>query len=125
MTYEQIQHLPPDAFKRYCGVHPKTFQVMLSILEATALRKRKPGRPSKLSLANQLLMTLQYWREYWTYFHLAQGWGINESTAYRIIINVETALVQSGRFSLPGKKQLYRSDPALEVVVVDVERQPR
>ncbi|MBC1224598.1 transposase family protein [Nostoc sp. UCD121] len=32
--------------------------------------KWKTGRPGKLSLQDQLLMTLQYWREYCTYFHI-------------------------------------------------------
>ncbi|NEO51432.1 MAG: transposase family protein, partial [Moorea sp. SIO4A3] len=40
---------------------------------------------SKLSLENQVLMTLEYLREYRTYFHIGQHWGLNESTVYRII----------------------------------------
>ncbi|WP_306462179.1 transposase family protein [Microcystis aeruginosa] len=26
----------------------------------------------------QLLITLEYWREYCTYFHLGNSWGVNE-----------------------------------------------
>lgn len=107
MTYEQVQYLKPEAFKRLCGIRPETFAEMVAILEATAQQKRKPGRPSKLSIPNRLLMTLQYWREYRTYFHIAQSWGVDESTAHRIIRVVETALLQSGRFALPGKKTLF------------------
>jgi hypothetical protein len=33
-------------------------------------------------------MTLEYWREYRTYFHLGNSWGVNESTAYRIVLNL-------------------------------------
>ncbi len=58
--------------------------------------------------------------EYRTYFHIGQSWGINESTAYRIIRKVENILSQSRAFSLPGKKQLSASEYAIEVVVVDV-----
>ncbi|MEQ1231018.1 transposase family protein, partial [Acinetobacter junii] len=43
------------------------------------------GRPSSLSLEDQLLMTLSYWREYRTLFHVAMSHGIHESTASRII----------------------------------------
>lgn len=65
-------------------------------------------------------MRLEYLREYRTYFHIGQSWGINESTAYRIIRKVENILSQSRAFSLPGKKQLSASEYAIEVVVVDV-----
>jgi len=59
MTYEQVQELRPEAFKRLCGVRPETFTEMVTVLEEKARQKRKPGRPSKLSIPNQLLMTLQ------------------------------------------------------------------
>ena len=59
MTYEQVQHLKPEAFKRLCGVRPETFAEMVTVLEEKARHKRKPGRPSKLSIPNQVLMTLQ------------------------------------------------------------------
>ena len=41
--------------------------------------RRDFGRPPKLSRADQLLMTLMYWREYRTEFHIAQSYGISES----------------------------------------------
>ena len=86
--------------------------------------KKKTGRPGKLSLEDQLLMTLEYWREYRTYFHIGQSWGVNESTAYRIIRKMEDALVISRAFTLPGKKKLQTSDYQIEVVVVDVTETP-
>jgi hypothetical protein len=70
MTYEQMQDLKPENFRRACGVHPQTFEKMLQVLRAHMQRKIKPGRPPKLSLEDQLLMTLQYWRKYRTYFHI-------------------------------------------------------
>jgi hypothetical protein len=124
MTYEQIQDLRPETFKRLCGVHPETFAEMVTVLEAKARQKRKPGRPSKLSIPNQLLMTLQYWREYRTYFHIAHSWGVDESTAHRTIRAVELALIQSGRFGLPGKKKLHAADSKIEVLVIDVTETP-
>lgn len=69
-------------------------------------------------------MTLEYLREYRTYFHIAQTWGVYESTAYRIIRTVEDTLIRSRKFSLPGKKKLLESDHAIEVVVVDVTESP-
>ncbi|WP_445243512.1 helix-turn-helix domain-containing protein [Microcoleus sp. Pol1C5] len=38
-----------------------------------------------MSLEDQVLLALQYWREYRTYFHIAQSWNINESTAFRLV----------------------------------------
>ncbi|MFM7906435.1 MAG: transposase family protein [Microcystis sp.] len=52
----------------------------------------------------QLLITSEYWREYRTYFHLGNSWGINESTAYRIVRKVENILIKSGLFNLLKKK---------------------
>ena len=89
-------------------------------LRSLWLSKKKTGRPGKLSLEDQVLMTLEYGREYRTYFHIGQSWGINESTAYRIIRKIEDILVSSRAFTLPGKKNLQKSDYQIEVVVVDV-----
>ena len=75
-------------------------------------------------MEDQLLMTLEYWREYRTYFHIGQSWGVNESTAYRIIRKIEDTLVKSRAFTLPGKKKLASSNYQLEVVVVDVTESP-
>lgn len=77
-----------------------------------------------MSSEDQLLMTLEYWREYRTYFHIGQSWGVNESTAYRIIRKVEDILSNSRAFTLPGKKKLLPSDSQIKVVVVDVTESP-
>jgi hypothetical protein len=82
------------------------------------------GRPPKLSRADQLLLTLMYWREYRTEFHIAQSYGVSEATVCRTIRKVEDALVRSKKFRLPGKKSLQASDTVFEVVLVDVSEQP-
>lgn len=63
-------------------------------------------------------------REYRTYFHISQYWGVNQSTACRIIRKVEDVLVKSSEFRLPGKKELLKSESELEIVVVDVTETP-
>jgi len=65
------------------------------------------------------LLTLEYWREYRTYFHIGKSWGIEESTVCRIIQKIENMLIKSGKFSLPGKKKLILADYCVQVVVVD------
>ena len=71
-------------------------------------------------MENQVLITLQYWREYRTYYHLAQDWKISESTVSRIIKKVENILVKSRKFSLPGKKKLLNSSLDSDLVIIDV-----
>lgn len=115
--------IAPSEFKRLCGVRPETFEAMMSVLRQAEANK-PIGRPSKLSLEDQLLMTLEYWREYRTYFHIGQSWGVNESTAYRIIKKTEDRLIASRAFTLPGKKKLIDADNQIEVVVVDVTQTP-
>lgn len=77
-----------------------------------------------MSLEDQLLMTLEYWREYRTDCHIGQSWGVNESTAYRIIRKIEDTLVSSRAFSLPSKNKLQKFEYQVEVVVVDVTETP-
>ena len=121
MRYEEIKEWKDTDFKRLTGVKTETFNQMLMVLE-----RELPsfGRPPKLSRADQLLMTLMYWREYRTQFHIAGSYGISEATVCRTINKVEDALVRSGEFRLPGKKVLQPSDTIIEVVLVDVSEQP-
>ncbi len=121
MRYETIEQLKDTDFKRLTGVQRETFGLMLQMVEKGL---RNFGRPAKLSRADQLLMTLMYWREYRTEFHIAQSYGISEATVCRTIQKVENALVRSGKFRLPGKKTLQASDTVFEVVLVDVSEQP-
>ncbi len=83
MRYEEVEGLPPGQFKRLTGVKRETFKRMLAVLSASEQRKKRSGRPSKLSLADQLLLTLMYWREYRTQFHIAKSYAIHEANASR------------------------------------------
>jgi hypothetical protein len=120
MTYSQIKNLKPTEFKRLCGVYPETFKKMVKVLEAEKVLQKKTGRPSKLSAEDQILMTLEYWREYRTYFHIGTSWGVNETTALRITRKVEDIFMKSGLFNLPGKKAVQSKNTEIEIVVVDV-----
>jgi len=124
MNYEAAQTLNSKDFKRFTGVHKQTFKLMLKAWEQYHVSQSNAGRPPKLSRADQLLVALQYWREYRTYFHIAQDWGISESTVCRMVERVETALMHSGRFRLPGKKLLVQGFEHPEVVVIDVTETP-
>lgn len=54
---------------------------MVKALRAREAQKKKSGRTADLCLEDQLLLALQYWREYRTYIHLSVSWGVSEATA--------------------------------------------
>jgi hypothetical protein len=125
MGYEQIKDLRPALFKRYCGVKPETFHRMVRLISDHLSKTRgKTGRPPKLSLEDQVLMTLEYWREYRTFFHIARSWSLHESSVWRTIRRVEDILTKSKAFTLPGKKELQSADHEIEFIVVDVAETP-
>lgn len=93
---------------------------MLEVLRPALDRSGKRGGQNSLSVENQLLLTLQYWREYRTQFHIGLDFGVSEATVCRIINRVETVLVKSGRFALPGKRRLLDPETDESVVVIDV-----
>ena len=120
VSYKQVKNLKPTEFKRLCGVTLEIFLEMVKVIAAEKVLAKKSGRPSKLSFEDQLLMTLEYWREYRTYFHMGTNWGLDETSVLRIVRKVENILIKSGLFNLGGKKQLYVQDSGLEILVVDV-----
>ena len=124
MTYEQVKDLKPSAFKRRCGVQPETFKQMVELLHPHLDRTGKRGGQAKLRVEDQLLLVLEYWREYRTQFHIATSWELSESAVCRLIQRVERLLMDSGQFRLPGKKQLYQNACNWDVVVVDVTESP-
>jgi hypothetical protein len=124
MTYKQLKHLKPSDFKRRCGVTLETFEQIADVLRSHLDRRGKRGGQCKLSVEDQLLVVMEYWREYRTQFHIATSWGISESAVCRLIQKVETLLMGSGKFRLPGKKQLYQNAYNWNVLAVDVTENP-
>lgn len=125
MKFKQIKEELADNFRRLTGVKRSTFDVMIGILrEAEKSLKAQGGKPNKLSIEDRLLMTLEYLREYRTYFHISRSFGISESACYRNICWVENILIKDGKFSLPGKKALLKSDAEYEVVLIDATESP-
>lgn len=120
MKYEQIKSLEDEKFRRLTGVKKATFEKMTQILQETEIKKKaRGGRKSKLSIEDRLLMALEYIREYRTYFHVSQSYGVSESTAYDIIKWIEDTLIKHPDFALPGRKALLKSDVEYEVVLID------
>ena len=125
MKYEIIKEYSDKQFRRITGVKRATFEKMLEILKkAYAEKHRRRGRKPKLSIEEQLLAALEYWREYRTYAHIAANYGIDESNIYRSIKWIEETLIKDGTFSLPGRKELLKSDAEYEVILVDATETP-
>ena len=123
--YNHIKTLGDEEFRRLTGVKSTTFeQMILLLLAAEKEQKIKSGKPSKLCMEDRLLLTLEYLREYRTYFHIAGSYGIHETTAIRISRWVEEVLVKSKEFALPGRKALLKSDMEYEVILVDAAESP-
>lgn len=125
MKFETIKELNEEKFRRLTGVKRTTFYKMVGILDqAIKSRKTNKGRKKKLSIENMLLMTLEYIREYRTYFHISQSYGISESSAYKTVKWVEDTLIKHPVFALPGRKALLKSDMEYEVVLIDASESP-
>ena len=120
MRFNQIRKESSENFRRLTGIKRGTFDLMLTLLnKAETSLKLGGGKPNKLSMEDRLLMTLEYLREYRTYFHISRGYKISESTCYRNIRWVEDTLIKAGQFSLPGKKTLIKSEADYEMVLID------
>ncbi|KJV54177.1 DDE superendonuclease family protein [Orientia tsutsugamushi str. Gilliam] len=125
MKCDQIKELKDEKFRRLTGVRKGTFSKMVDILrKADCLKKSKGGRKNKLNLEEQLLMVLEYLREYRTYFHICQNYGISESSAYKAVKWVEDTLVKHLNFALTGRKAIMKSDMNYEVVLIDDTETP-
>lgn len=111
MKYDKLKKLSNEEFKRATGVKRKTFEIMLfEVNKAENKRKLKAkgrGRKPNLTIEDEIIMTLEYLREYRTMFHIGVDYGVNESRVCRI-----------------GKKEFQKTDVAFEVVLVDATESP-
>jgi DDE superfamily endonuclease len=123
--YETVSKLSSIQFRRLTGVQKTTFREMVSVIaKVENKRSSRRGKPSHLSIEDKVLMSLEYLREYRTYFHLGQSYGLSESACYRNCKWVENILITSKAFSLPGKKALLKSDAEFEVILIDATESP-
>lgn len=125
MEFKQLDRESEERFRRLTGVQRSTFNAMVNILtQAETELKVCGGRPHKVLIEDRLLMTLEYWREYRTYFHISRSYNLSESSCYRNIRWIEDILIKDGQFSLPGRKALVKSDVIYNLVLVDATETP-
>lgn len=75
-------------------------------------------------MEDQVLLTLMYYREYRTQFHIAATYGISESAVCRTIKRIERVLMKIKELQLPGKQKLSGSRQEVSVVVIDATEMP-
>ena len=51
-------------------------------------------------------------------------YGISEGQASKLVRNVESVLIKSGKFSLPSKRALYDADNEIEFIIIDATESP-
>mgnify|MGYP003491459195 CR=1 FL=1 len=125
MKFDRIEGLDDERFRRLTGLKRSTFKKMVLILQDSDREKKaKGGRKNKLSRENMLLMALEYMREYRTYFHISQSYGVSESSAYKAVKWIEDTLIKHPDFALPGRKELLKSDMEYDVILIDATETP-
>lgn len=130
MKWTEVQDERASVFRRLIGVTKPQFEDMAAYLEEQRQLSNhrhtgaKRGPKPRLSVEDELLMMLMYYREYRTFLHIGKTYGVSEKQAWRIIIRTERLLIGSRLFALPGKKKLLDEENHFEVVLVDVSEHP-
>ena len=120
MVYSSI---PLIARNVHC-YNPLLERIIIALSEAETKKHAKGGRKPKLALEDRLLMAFEYIREYRTYFHVSQSYGVSESTCYETIKWIENTLIKHPDFALPGRKALLKSEMEYELVLIDATETP-
>lgn len=117
--YDYVKNLKEEEFRLLTGVKRDTFNLMLKYLYKDLERKKKRGKPYKLTIEDKLLMVLDFLRENRSFFHIAVDYKVHKTTVMRAVYWVENVLSKCDEFKLPGKKRLLESDVKYEVFVID------
>lgn len=125
MKLKKICKLGDNNFRRIVGVEPKTFGFLLNLLKPHWKKKRLAGGPiPKLKLEEQLLLCLNYLRNYGTYLETGTKFGVSESTAFMICRWTENILIKEKALHIPGKSALLKNPEQYKVIVPDVTECP-
>lgn len=117
--------MPTGKYKEIFGIEKCIFDRILRLLEATDTfqRKNNAGRTSQLSVLDKLVITLQYWREYRTYRHIAFDYGVGKSTIGEAVLWVEGTLIKSNCCNLKSARELRDNVSKIKIAIVDVTEQ--
>ncbi len=123
--FEKYKLKRPSEFTRLVGVNYGTFQIILEKLEneITRYKQQKPmrqrGLKSSLTIADQLLLTLIYLRQYHTFLELGDIFSISESYAQKRYCFISGRLMKA--LDLPNDKSLTAENLKLVADVTEQE----
>ncbi len=124
-VFEKYKLKRPAEFTRLVGVNFGTFQIILEKLEnqITRYKNQKPmrqrGLKSSLTIADQLLLTLIYLRQYHTFLQLGEMFSISESYAQKRYSFISKRLLKA--LDLPNDKSLTSENLKLVADVTEQE----
>jgi len=124
-VFEKYKLKRPAEFTRLVGVNYGAFQIILEKLEneITRFKNQKPmrqrGLKSSLSIADQLLLTLIYLRQYHTFLQLGEMFSISESYTQKRYTFISQRLMKA--LDLPNDKDLTAENLKLVVDVTEQE----
>jgi hypothetical protein len=124
--FETYQKQSDENFVRTVGLWLAKFQYLVELLKGyiQSQKHRFPltqsGLNSKLSMENQLLLTLLYLRNYPTVIQLGLHFGISESYSNKIYHKISAIRVTI----LPVKSRQALFEEPLETLIVDVTEPP-
>jgi hypothetical protein len=121
----RIEKMVISKYKEIFGVEKYIFDRLLRLLEVadTFQRKSTAGRKPQISVLDKLVITLQYWREYRTYRHIAFDYGVGKSTIGDAVIWVENTVIKSGLCNLKSARELRENPSKIKMAIVDVTEQ--
>ncbi len=118
-----INKLENENFRRIVGVNRDTFKEMVkAVRRHYRERKAKGGTTKSLSANDEVLIMLEYYREYRTFAHLGIDYGVSESAAHYIVTKIEKILIKEPRFHLETLKHTVPTEDVdnIDITVVDV-----
>jgi len=125
---DKFKKINEENFKRVVGVKRATFEVMVEEYKKAEKERKKEhkigGRKPKLCEEDRVLFMLEYYREYRTLYHMGIDYEISEGQASKLVRDVESVLMKSGKFSLPSKRALYDAENEIEFVIIDATESP-
>ena len=125
---DKFERINEENFKRVVGVKRATFEVMVKEYKKAEKERKKGhkvgGRKPKLCEEDRVLFMLEYYREYRTLYHMGIDYGISEGQASKVVQDVESVLIKSGKFSLPSKRVLYEAESEIEFIIIDATESP-
>ena len=111
VKYCKVRRLSQEDFKRVVGVKIDTFKEMVKVVRKHYRdNKSKGGTNRSLSANDEVLMMLEYYREYRTFKHLGVDYRVSESTAHYVVTKIEKILI----------KEPQKEGEDIEIMVIDV-----